>query len=80
MKRYNYMSQDDLNFKRILAMLELGSRLGWFSSTNTEVRFEDFMEKDKEQGMLAIKILNFFLTVTLCVLIVKTLYVKKVEK
>lgn len=80
MRRYNYMTQDDLNFKRILAMLELGSTLGWFSSTNTEVRFKDFMEKDKEQGMLAIKILNFFLTVTLCVLIVKTLYVKKVEK
>ena len=49
MRRYKYMTQDDLNFKRILAMLELGSRLGWFSSTNTEVRFKDFMEKDEEE-------------------------------
>lgn len=49
MKRYNYMTQEDLNFKRILAMFELGSKLGWFSSSNTEVRFKDFMEKDKKE-------------------------------
>lgn len=49
MKRYNYMTQDDLNFKRILAMLELGSTMGWFSSTNTEMKFEDFMKIDDEE-------------------------------
>lgn len=30
--------------------------------------------------MLALKIVNFFLTVTLCVLVVKAIDVKKVEK
>lgn len=49
MKRYNYMTQDDLNFKRILAMLELGSTMGWFSSTNTDIKFEDFMKIDDEE-------------------------------
>lgn len=49
MKRYNYMTQDDLNFKRILAALELGAALGWFSSDNGVVEYKDFMKIDDEE-------------------------------
>ena len=49
MKRYNYMTQDDLNFKKLFAALELGSALGWFSSDNGVVEYKDFVEKDKKE-------------------------------
>lgn len=49
MRRYNYMTQEDLNFKKILAILELGSAIGLFCSTNVDIKFEDFMKIDDEE-------------------------------
>lgn len=40
------MAQDDLNFKKLFATLELGAALGWFSSDNGVVEYKDFIEKD----------------------------------
>lgn len=48
-KRYCYKKQSDENFKKIIALLELGGAIGWFSSNRTEVSYEDFMEKDEKE-------------------------------
>lgn len=42
-KRYCYVKQSDENFKKIIALLELGGAIGWFSSNRTELNYNDFM-------------------------------------
>lgn len=34
------------NMEQIMQLFELGASLNWFSSDNTPLRFEDFMEEE----------------------------------